>query len=858
MVRVSSLLCILFTGVLLFSCSGNLTELDNGARAYVENIVARITSDWRQGVLMDSIHPQVKPGFELQKVNEHFFLYRKLGTLRQINDIEGRAVVTKTSDNEKIISGIYRVGAEYENGFAFIDISCVLEDEKWYVTGFQVDAPAFDVPAVSGNIDKTENETTDAATLEKQVNQLISTQKPVAIRNDIDRLYALADIYEANHSDENLIELLEKILENNAADLPSRFKLAKVQAENGQLKKAGEQAGLVYQFTEDPTLLEQAGRFLKDHDYPLPSLPEHTGIKSDIEIVMVPVGDVNMQVLYELQVWLQKKMQIHISISDRVVDPGPCDRMGVVPYLKNVSGEIRKSLSSYQHQTLLGELDIQEQDLASVQEQSRYIWKYFSSLGDRVNVYQENYYEQLHRREKMAQYLPGSLIKRIKTRHPFSKNKRIKGYLGVTSKGLYCPECNFIAADTLNAYGIVSYCEFSAAFNNERDNRPRLVNRLLKQALPTVYSMLGIPRCSTPFCPVTYCHSLQEHAAKSDTLCPVCQSRLAQFKEEHVFKMYALSLCSQGRDSLEKGNIDAARWCFHRALEQAVENEAVYGTIGDAYLKTGHFDDAIHAYQTAYKLAPDKNGHLLNTGVAYFQKNQFESALNFFLILLEKNREDPEVLRWVGRCHSKMKNQAEAIPYLQKAIEIEPKHKDQYAYLAGCFYNLKQLDKAVRTWEERIRYFPHDYRGYYNLGWKLAGKNDPKAIENLKIAVELNPELTNAYKLLGESLARTGQMDEAVKIFKQGLETDYRHDNLLNSLGYTYYLKKEYGRAIATYGRALAVNPEFALCHYNQALAHYALRQFDLAKQHLDKSNDLGYQGASTFRKAVYQSAGAL
>jgi len=158
-----------------------------------------------------------------------------------------------------------------------------------------------------------------------------------------------------------------------------------------------------------------------------------------------------------------------------------------------------------------------------------------------------------------------------------------------------------------------------------------------------------------------------------------------------------------------------------------------------------------------------------------------------------------------------MKDCQKAIPYLQKAIAIDPGDIDWFKYLIGCFNEAGQTDKAIRTMEEMARQFPDNYTGYYYLARQFMGKDNAKAIKNLRKTIELNPGLVPAYEMLGVSLSRDGKREEAIGIFKQGISIDGNRDSLFNSLGYTYYLEKEYDQAVKEYGQALTLNPDFAI-----------------------------------------------
>jgi tetratricopeptide (TPR) repeat protein len=850
-----ALLIVLF----LFSCKSDLEQLNKDAKHYVESEVSRISSGWQPGVLMASVYPGVRDMFKLQTVNQIFFLYKKLGTLRQINDIRGQAAITRTLDSDETITGTYQVDAEYENGAAVIHISCIMDNEQWYITGFQVNSPVLNtLQQVSGGSAEDAEAPADTPALEREVADLLATGDTIAIRKNIKKLQTLAKKYEASGADENLIPILEKILEADAADLSTQFKLATLLAKNGQKNKARQKALQAYNFSEDETLIIQAGQFLKDHNFQIPQLPAPAFFTTDIEIVMVPMGDVNMQLLDELRVLLQEKLELKITLSDRNVDPGPWDRMGSEPYLKHVCEQIRQSLSQAQHQAILDDLDVTDEALTSSEGQSRYIWKYFSLLGDTGKKYRETYYEGLQLREHMAQYLAGNLIERLRTAVPFGENKKIKGYMGVTSKGLYCPTCNFLYGSAEWAYGVISYDGFLAAHNNEGDNRPRLVKRLLKQALSTANFMLGIPRCNTPFCARAYPHNLLEHDAKSDELCSVCRSRLAAFKKKRVFKNCALSLCEQGNDLLKAGKPEAAEKYYRRAQDEAPDTCDVYSLMADGYFAVERFDEAVNAWQQAYNLNPDKDIYLFNMGLAHYKNGWSQLALDKFTRMLEKNPDDARALGWSGICYSKMKAYPKAISYLQKAIAIDPGDIDQFKYLAACFNQTGRPDQAIHTMEEMVRLFPDDHTGYYYLARQFMGKDHAKAIENLKKTIELNPGLVPAYEMLGISLSREGKPEDAIGIFKQGIAVDETHDSLFNSLGYTYYLTKQYDQAMTAYDRALTLNPEFALCHYNKALAHYALEQFSLAEHHLKTASSLGYEGAPAFHRAVDKKLGNM
>ena len=53
----------------------------------------------------------------------------------------------------------------------------------------------------------------------------------------------------------------------------------------------------------------------------------------------------------------------------------------------------------------------------------------------------------------------------------------------------------------------------------------------------------------------------------------------------------------------------------------------------------------------------------------------------------------------------------------------------------------------------------------------LNAKDYEQAIEHLSRAIEYDKEYSAAWKLYGKALAKTGKNDEAIVVYKQGIET---------------------------------------------------------------------------------------
>lgn len=123
---------------------------------------------------------------------------------------------------------------------------------------------------------------------------------------------------------------------------------------------------------------------------------------------------------------------------------------------------------------------------------------------------------------------------------------------------------------------------------------------------------------------------------------------------------------------------------------------------------------------------------------------------------------------------------------------------------------LKQglLSDAIQVFEQSIEIYP-TAEGYTNLGWAFSMvQRYDEAIEQCKLAIEVDPERGNAYNDIGVYLLSLERAEEAVSWFKKSLkvpEYDARHYAYCN-LGRAYENLGRYESALRYYDLALQIN----------------------------------------------------
>ncbi len=94
------------------------------------------------------------------------------------------------------------------------------------------------------------------------------------------------------------------------------------------------------------------------------------------------------------------------------------------------------------------------------------------------------------------------------------------------------------------------------------------------------------------------------------------------------------------------------------------------------------------------------------------------------------------------------------------------------------------------------------------------------AIPMLEQALKISPRLAKAHFFLGSALKTLGRYEEALEHLQVAVEQYPRDRVVLNEIGRIRFLNRQFDEAIATFKRALDVDPEDLDAHYNLMLAY--------------------------------------
>lgn len=154
--------------------------------------------------------------------------------------------------------------------------------------------------------------------------------------------------------------------------------------------------------------------------------------------------------------------------------------------------------------------------------------------------------------------------------------------------------------------------------------------------------------------------------------------------------------------------------------------------------------------------------------------------LNAAKAKVEKNPKDAEALNDYGFALRQNGQTDEAAKYLKQAIEIKPSMGEAHANLSVVYFDQAKYQDAVAEGQKAVKINADQAIFRVVLGNALAKTGDLKgAQQEYKIAIQLKPDYENAYYNLGVALNDDGQINDAKYSLSKALELDPNDDRVV-------------------------------------------------------------------------------
>jgi len=233
---------------------------------------------------------------------------------------------------------------------------------------------------------------------------------------------------------------------------------------------------------------------------------------------------------------------------------------------------------------------------------------------------------------------------------------------------------------------------------------------------------------------------------------------------------------------------------FELARAHSIER----GTINGGYLgdlAASQLDAAWSA--AALKLEPGEISEVLEANAKYVILQRMPR--NF--------RVDAEAIFNKAMELRKQGKQEESINLLLEAVKIYPHFLRALTWLGAAYGQGGNPTVSAGILTIATQLYPRDAGAHYNLALAYGAMGKPEEISEYQRTLEIDPDYVLAYLNWGAALYAKGQYDEAIKVYREGIDVNPLYASLHYSLGVALEQQKKTAEAEAEMALAAKIDP---------------------------------------------------
>jgi len=284
----------------------------------------------------------------------------------------------------------------------------------------------------------------------------------------------------------------------------------------------------------------------------------------------------------------------------------------------------------------------------------------------------------------------------------------------------------------------------------------------------------------------------------------------------------------------QQGDYPAAIRDYRKWLDQHPDDVTAKVNLGAALVRIGQFDEGIALYRAALPSLSFKNPVLLNLGLAYYKKGDFNNAREYFEQLRQLEPQNVRVATLLGDIDIKLGKAQEAVGLLAGFEAGNPQNMDfQYVYGSSLIAAGRRRDGAPRL--EKVAAATNAADAYLLAGTaRLELEEYEPARRDLEAALRLNPKLPNIYTLVGTVRDRVGDAKQAEPAFREALKINPDDFDANLYLGAILYKRRDLDEAKPFLDRALKLKPGDSMARYESAMLRSTAGEYEAAAQQLE------------------------
>lgn len=220
---------------------------------------------------------------------------------------------------------------------------------------------------------------------------------------------------------------------------------------------------------------------------------------------------------------------------------------------------------------------------------------------------------------------------------------------------------------------------------------------------------------------------------------------------------------------------------------------------------------------------------LYSQGLGILSRDDYARAVPFFEKAAEIDPTYAEAFYQAGFCYGMLGKHSEALKASRQAAKLRPTWAETHVNIGASSFALGQFKEAVEAYRQATKIDDSNADTQYGLGLSLGKLNrTDEEILAYKRTIAIKPDYVNAIEKLGLAYFKQKRFSDAVLQFDQ-LKTYKPDARTYNYLGESYFELGKSEESLDAFNNAVSYNPEFYKARYNLGRTYLKLGDRDSA-----------------------------
>lgn len=278
---------------------------------------------------------------------------------------------------------------------------------------------------------------------------------------------------------------------------------------------------------------------------------------------------------------------------------------------------------------------------------------------------------------------------------------------------------------------------------------------------------------------------------------------------------------------------------FEKLIKKYPKDVDNYYPYAEVLLKTGEYEKAILVLNDLEKIIGFDDQLVFNKYRIYAQNGKFTEALAEIEKLIKQNPSEISNYGIAAEIYLQMNNQAKAMEYYQKILEVDPQNGMVHLSLSDYYHSQGNEEKSVQELKSAFASSSLDpdtkmkilLDFYYRPG---DSKLRQEAYELLDLMEEAHPENAKPYAIYGDFLMEDNRIPEARDKFRKATEYDKDKFVIWNQLLSIELELKDYDALYKESKEAMELFPTQSVLYYFNGYAGYQTKKYKEASESLE------------------------